>query len=381
MKKVYLDNAATTMKKPDSVKEAMLNYMEQIGCSPGRGGYQSSIEAGRLILEARKITADFFNVGDPKQIVFTHNITYALNMGIKGLLKDGDHVITTMMEHNAVVRPLKNLEKEKNIEVDYIKCDRDGSLNLIELKKAVKENTKLIVMTYASNVSGTLMPVREAAQFAQNQDLFFMLDTAQAAGVYDIDFNDLKTDFLAFTGHKALMGPSGTGGFAVSKEMASVLEPLIEGGTGSISDKEFQPDFLPDKFESGTMNTQGIAGLKAGIQFINDIGRENIKEHELNLTNKFISGLKDIDKVKIHGPADAEKQSSTISISINGYDSGSLSYKLDDKYGIMTRSGLHCAPLAHKSLGTYPEGTLRFSVGYFNTSEEIDYALDILNKL
>jgi len=381
MKRVYLDNAATTRKKPDSVKKAILDYMEEIACSPGRGGYKCSLEAGRTILNARKTTADFFNVPDPKQIIFTHNITYALNMGIKGIIKNGDHVITSMMEHNAVVRPLKGLENSKNIEIDYIKCNETGFLNAEEVEKAIQDNTKLIVITYASNVSGTIMPVKEIAKIANKHKIFFMLDTAQAAGVYDIDFEELNVDFLAFTGHKALMGPPGTGGFAVSKKMAEELEPLIEGGTGSISDKEVQPNFLPDKFESGTMNTQGIAGLKAGIEFISSTGIENIKEHEMNLSRRFIKGLKEIKKISIHGPADAEKQSSTISISIENYDSGNLSFMLDNEYGIMTRSGLHCAPLAHKTLGTYPEGTLRFSIGFFNTEEEIDYTLNVLANL
>ena len=381
MRRVYLDNAATTRQKPDSVKKAILDYMEEIACSPGRGGYKCSLEAGRTILNARKTTANFFNVPDPKQVIFTHNITYALNMGIKGLIKNGDHIITTMMEHNAVVRPLKSIENSKDIEVDYIECNNKGFLEAENLEKAIKKNTKLIVITYASNVSGSIMPVEEIARIANKHDIFFMLDTAQAAGVYNIDFEELNVDSLAFTGHKALMGPPGTGGFAVSKKMAKEIDPLIEGGTGSISDKEVQPDFLPDKFESGTMNTQGIAGLKAGIEFIDQKGIENIKEHKVKLSRRFIKGLKNIKKISIHGPADAEKQSSTISISVEGYDSGNLSFMLDNEYGIMTRSGLHCAPLAHKTLGTYPEGTLRFSIGFFNTAEEIDYTLNVLANL
>ncbi len=381
MEKVYLDNAATSSKKPESVKKAILNYYENIGASPGRGGYNDSIKAGRIILESRSKLADFFNVPKPEQIVFTHNVTYALNMGLKGILKPNDHVITTTMEHNSVLRPLKGLEQKGIIEVDYIQCANDGTLNPKKIQNYIKNNTKLIVITYASNVTGTLMPVQEIADIAKNNDVYFFLDTAQAAGAYQIDFQKLKTDFLAFTGHKGLMGPPGTGGFAVSQKLAKNMDSLIEGGTGSISDQEYQPDFLPDKFESGTLNTPGIAGLKAGIEFIETKGLDNIRQHELQLAEMFIEGLKQIDDINIYGPANINKQAPTISIDYKDRDLGKLSYILDDKYGIMTRSGLHCAPFAHKTIGSFPEGTLRFSIGYFNTENEINYSLEILKEL
>jgi cysteine desulfurase family protein len=381
MKKIYLDNAATSSKKPESVKKAILNYYENIGASPGRGGYKDSIKAGRIILEARSKLADFFNVPKPEQIVFTHNVTYALNMGLKGVLKPNDHVITTTMEHNSVLRPLKGLEQKGIIEADYIKCENDGTLEPKKIKKYIKNNTKLIVITYASNVTGTLMPVQKIADIAENNNLYFFLDTAQAAGAYEIDFQKLETDFLAFTGHKGLMGPPGTGGFAVSQKLSKNMDSLIEGGTGSISDQEYQPDFLPDKFESGTLNTPGIAGLKAGVEFIETKGLDNIRQHELKLAEIFIEGLKQIDDINIYGPGDIEKQAPTISITHKHHDLGQLSYILDDKYGIMTRSGLHCAPFAHKTIGSFPEGTLRFSIGYFNTEDEITYTLDKLMEL
>ena len=381
MKKVYLDNAATSSRKPESVKKAILNYYENIGASPGRGGYNDSIKAGRIILEARSKLADFFNVPKPEQIVFTHNVTYALNMGLKGVLKHNDHVITTTMEHNSVLRPLKGLEQKGIIEVDYIQCADDGTLDPKKIQKYIKNNTKLIVITYASNVTGTLMPVQEIADIAEKNGVYFFLDTAQAAGAYEIDFQKLKTDFLAFTGHKGLMGPPGTGGFAVSQRLSNNMDSLIEGGTGSISDQEYQPDFLPDKFESGTLNTPGIAGLKAGVEFIETKGLDNIKQHELKLAEMFIDSLKQIDDINIYGPCDIEKQAPTISITHKEHDLGQLSYILDDKYGIMTRSGLHCAPFAHKTIGSFPEGTLRFSIGYFNTEDEITYTLDKLMEL
>lgn len=381
MKKVYLDNAATSSRKPESVKKAILNYYENIGASPGRGGYNDSIKAGRIILEARSKLADFFNVPKPEQIVFTHNVTYALNMGLKGVLKNNDHVITTTMEHNSVLRPLKGLEQKGIIEVDYIQCADDGTLDPKKIQKYIKNNTKLIVITYASNVTGTLMPVQEIADIAEKNGVYFFLDTAQAAGAYEIDFQKLKTDFLAFTGHKGLMGPPGTGGFALSQKLSNNMDSLIEGGTGSISDQEYQPDFLPDKFESGTLNTPGIAGLKAGVEFIETKGLDNIRQHELKLAEMFIDNLKQIDDINIYGPVDIEKQAPTISITHKEHDLGQLSYILDDKYGIMTRSGLHCAPFAHKTIGSFPEGTLRFSIGYFNTEDEITYTLDKLMEL
>ncbi|MFN2340509.1 MAG: aminotransferase class V-fold PLP-dependent enzyme [Halanaerobium sp.] len=381
MDKIYLDNAATSRDKAEVVKKAILNYYENIACSPGRGGYEDSLKAGRIIIEARNTIADFFNVDNSKQIIFTHNVTYALNIGIKGILNKGDHVITSTMEHNSVLRPLNRLEKNGVIDVDYIQCDQKGRLNPAEVKAAINKKTKLIILTYASNVSGTIMPVQEIGEIAAQNNIYFMLDTAQAAGVYDIDFKKLKVDFLAFTGHKALMGPTGTGGFAISKKMAAELEPLIEGGTGSKSDLEEQPDFLPDKFESGTMNTMGINGLKAGVEFIQKTGVKKIREHELQLAKVFLEGLKKIPEINIIGPADLKEQVPTFSITAGDRDLGQLSYELDEKYNIMTRSGLHCAPFAHKTLGTFPEGSLRFSIGYFNTIEEIETALRALNDV
>jgi cysteine desulfurase family protein len=381
MGKIYLDNAATSRDKAETVKKAVLEYYENIGCSPGRGGYEDSLKAGRLIIEARNTTANFFNVDDLKQIIFTHNITYALNIGIKGILEKGDHVITTTMEHNSVLRPLNSLQNKGVIDVDYIKCDDKGRLNPEKVREALNNKTKLIILTYASNVSGTIMPVEEIGEIAAENDVYYMLDTAQAAGVYDIDFKKLKVDFLAFTGHKALMGPTGTGGFAVSKKMAAEMKPLIEGGTGSKSDLDEQPDFLPDKFESGTMNTMGISGLKAGIEFIQKIGLKKIREHEQQLGEIFLNGLKKLPEIKIVGPADLKEQVPTFSITAGDRDLGQLSYDLDDQYDIMTRSGLHCAPLAHQTLGTFPEGSLRFSIGYFNTQQEIETTLAALKEI
>ncbi len=381
LKDIYLDNAATSRNKPESVVKAMNYYMNEIGCSPGRGGYECSLQASRIILDTRIILTELFNVKKPEQIIFSHNVTYAVNTAIKGLIQKGDHVISTTMDHNSVLRPLKSLEEQGIIEVDFVEADRQGVVNLEDVERSIRNNTKMIVLTHASNVTGTLMPVAEIGEIAKDNNLYYILDTAQSAGVYDIDFARLHLDVLCFTGHKCLMGPTGTGGFAVSEETAKEMDPLIEGGTGSISDKEYQPDFLPDKFESGTINTVGLAGLKAGIEYINNVGRVNIKNKLNNLTARFLTGLKQISRINIHGPGDINLQASTVSITIDGFDSGELSYLLADKYKIMTRSGLHCAPLAHKSIGTFPEGTIRFSIGYFNTVEEIDYTLSSLQEI
>lgn len=380
MNKVYLDNAATTCRKPREVIEAITSFMTEIGCSPGRGGYECSLSAGRLVLETRLALAKLFQVPSPQQIVFTHNITYALNYAIKGLLKQGDHVITTSMEHNAVVRPLKGLEKRGIIEVDFVRCDKQGRLDPADVERYVRPNTRMLVCTHASNVTGTLMPVDELGRIARKHDLLYVIDTAQTAGVYALDFTELGCDVLAFTGHKGLMGPPGTGGFAVSQRAAREMVPLIEGGTGSISDREYQPDFLPDKFESGTMNTPGLAGLKAAVEYIQQVGLSTIREHEQQLTQRFLKGLAEMPEVTVYGPADTRLQVATVSITVADVDMGELSFNLDDRYGIMTRSGLHCAPLAHRTIGTFPEGTLRFSFGYFNTLDEIDYALNCLKK-
>ncbi|MCK8826776.1 aminotransferase class V-fold PLP-dependent enzyme [Natroniella acetigena] len=381
MKEVYLDNAATTRYKPGSVVKAMKDYFRDIGCSPGRGGYEFSLDAGRILLEARLNLAQFFNVPTPEQIVFTHNITCSLNYAIKGLLQEGDHVITTTLEHNSVIRPLKSLESEGIIDVSYINADKRGLIQIEDINDEIKDNTKMIIITHASNVIGALLPIKEIAKIADLYNLFFVLDTAQTAGVYELNFSELSLDILAFTGHKGLMGPPGTGGFAISQRAAKQMKPLIEGGTGSISDKEYQPDFLPDKFESGTPNTPGIAGLNAGVEFIKQEGLGKIRSHKLKLTNKLLRGLKEIKKVNIHGSKDIKLQTATVSITVTDCDLGELSFTLDDKYNIMTRSGLHCAPLTHKTIGTFPEGTLRFSIGYFNTEEEIDYTLQCLEDV
>jgi len=357
-KHIYLDNAATSKIKPTSVREAMINYYDNIGCSPGRGGYQQSLDAGRILLEARMSFCELFNFDKPENVIFTHNITYAINMILKGMLKEGDHVITTMMEHNAIIRPLNHMINDLCIEVDFVKANEKGEVDLKDIENLVKEKTRLIITTHASNVTGTILPIKEIGDLAKKKNIVYMVDSAQTAGSIEIDLKELNIDILAFTGHKGLFGPTGTGGFIIKSPIEDQIDSFIQGGTGSISDKDIQPDFLPDKFECGTTNTIGIAGLKAGVDSILKIGINNIHEKKMKLTKRLIDGFLKNDRIQIKGVIDIKKRVSTVSIYIENYDLGMLSFELDDQYGIMTRSGLHCAPYAHKTIGTYPEGTL-----------------------
>lgn len=381
MRKIYMDNAATSFPKPGCVIDSMVNFMKNIGCSPGRGGYAQSLDAARIVYEARHMINNFFNGPGDDNVVFTQNITSSLNMAIKGMFKDGWHVITTSMEHNSVMRPLMRLESGGRIKISKAACNSDGTLEPAEVKKCINKDTKAVVMTHASNLTGTILPVEEIGSICSEYGLYFIVDTAQTAGTLCIDFKKINADILAFTGHKGLMGPQGTGGFLITDRAAEMTSPLIEGGTGSNSHIENQPDILPDKYESGTLNAVGIAGLKAGIEFINNIGIENIRLHESKLTEKFLCGLSSIEGITVYGPKDSSSQTSTISLNIKNCDPSEVSYVLDSEFGIMTRSGMHCTPSAHKTIGTFPRGTVRFSFGYFNTDEEVGYALDALYKI
>lgn len=381
MKKVYLDNAATTYPKPAAVINAMVDFMTNIGCNPGRGGYEMSLQSGRIVYETRNKLNHMFNGPGTDNVIFTQNITASLNIAMKGMFKNGWHIITTSMEHNSVIRPLRQLESEKGIKTTIVQCSEDGTLDPHDIIKAITKDTKAVVMTHASNLVGTILPISEVGRICKEHGLYFIVDTAQTAGTLDIDFKESNIDILAFTGHKGLLGPQGIGGFLISDRANDITSCCFEGGTGSKSHMDVQPDFLPDKFESGTLNTPGIAGLKAGIDFISKEGIKTIRYHESELTHAFIEGLKSIDGIKIYGPQDSKKQTSTVSINIEDMDPGEISYILDSSYGIMTRSGIHCTPHAHKTIGSFPKGTVRFSIGYFNTREEIDYVLSSLKEI
>lgn len=375
---IYLDNAATSFPKPERVYVEMDRCMRQYCANPGRSGHRLALEAGRAIYRTRERLCRLFNIESPMQVVFTSNATEALNLGIKGLLKEGDHVVTTSVEHNSVARPLTAL-KAKGVSVTYVGCDLKGYLNPRDIERAIKKNTALIVITHASNVTGTLMPVKEVGLIAKERGIPFMLDAAQTAGIYDIDVRDMNIDILAFPGHKGLMGPQGTGGLYISENL-DVLQ-MKEGGTGSRSEELAQPVVVPDRYESGTPNTAGIVGLGEGVGFILEKGTAAIREHEEELTGMLLQGLEQIKGVKIYGPVNPGLQAGVVSINIGDGDSGEISYILDRSYDIATRSGLHCSPLAHRTIGTFDQGTVRFSIGYFNTREDIEAALRAVEEI
>lgn len=371
---IYLDNGATSFPKPEEVYIAVCNSMRNTGGNPGRSGHKMALEAGRLVYEVREKVADFFNISNPMNIVFTLNATDSLNMAIKGYLKEEDHVITTSMEHNSVIRPLKKLEKEGKIKLDIIKCDKEGNLDIKEIKKLISKKTSMIVTTHASNVTGTILPIHEIGKLSKENNIVFMVDSAQTAGVYDIDVDKMNIDILAFTGHKSLLGPQGVGGLYIRENI--IVDSFREGGTGSSSESLYQPDIMPDKMEAGTPNTHGIIGLGAGIDYIKKIGIENIRKQEKELTNYFLEKLRNLEKIKIYGTNVIENRGPVVSINIGNEDSSEISYILDEVYNIATRPGLHCSPLAHDTIGTLERGTVRFSFGFFNTKEEVDYVIN-----
>jgi cysteine desulfurase family protein len=322
-----------------------------------------------------------FNYDKPENVIFTNNITSSLNILLNGIIKPGDHVITSSMEHNSVIRPLYNLKNTLNIDIDIVNANILGIVDVKDIEKLVKPNTKLLIITHASNVVGSIQPIKQIGDLCKKLGIFFILDSAQSAGVLDINFKDLSLNALAFTGHKGLLGPQGIGGFIIDDKLNEICDPLISGGTGSLSHSLTQPDFLPDKFESGTLNIPGIVGLYEAIKFIKSEGLNTIYEHNSYLRTYLIEGILNIPNYTISGPLDKKSATSCVSITHSKLDVSELSYILESDFNINNRSGLHCAPLAHKTLGTYPNGTVRLSLGYFNTLEEIKYTIDSLNKI
>lgn len=379
--KVYLDNAATTYPKPKEVYSAVMNYMTNIGASPGRGGYSNALEGNRVVFRGRESLMNFFNFDKLENVIFTPNITASLNTLIKSVVKNGWHVITTSMEHNSVLRPLSTLQKTKGIELDIIPCSPDGLLDVELFKSKIKSNTKLVVMSHASNVIGTIQPLEKIGEICRKHNIYFIIDTAQTAGVLPLNFHKLGCSALAFTGHKSLLAPPGIGGFLIDDNLNEEAEAFIEGGTGSLSESIIQPDFLPDKFESGTMNTPAIAGLIEGINFINNEGLDSIREHEEFLCQSFMDSLLNMNGVELYGLKDSKQRTATVALNFEQIDNSELSFLLDSEYGIMTRPGLHCAPLAHQTIGTFPKGAIRFSFGAFNDIKDINYAIDSLNRI
>ena len=354
--------------------------MRAIGANPGRSGHRLSIEAGRIINEAREALAELFGIDDPLRLVFSRHATESLNLAIYGMLQSGDHCITTSMEHNSVMRPLRALEK-RGVELTVVPCSSGGGLDPQEIERAIKKNTRLIVTIHASNVIGTLMPIGEIGEISRFHGIPFCVDAAQTAGALHIDVEAMKIDLLAFTGHKSLYGPQGTGGLYIREGLEGKLTPLMRGGTGSRSESQEQPDFMPDKYESGTPNTVGIAGLGAGARFCLAQGVPHIKKKEEKLTRMLIEGLSSIPSVLVHGCGDTKRQVAICSFTIQDLSPSEITMELDEEFGIMSRPGLHCAPIAHQTIGTFPQGTVRFSVGYFTTEDEINSAVAAVHKI
>ena len=399
--KIYLDNAATSFPKPEEVPMAVYDYMTKLGTNVNRGGYATAYDTESVVFECRELIGALFHAPDYKNVVFTRNITESMNVVLKGLLHSGDHVIVSSMEHNAVMRPIRQLEK-KGVSFTRVQCESDGSLKPEKLSSCLRPDTKAVVMTHASNVFGTMLPIQEVGAFCKENGLVFILDSAQTAGVFPIDMEKMHIDILCFTGHKGLLGPQGIGGFILRDELVLKIEPLISGGTGSLSNVETVPEFMPDRFEAGTPNLPGIFGLHAALNWLRKLGEkslsaelfttehcfsaalEKISEHELHLTEEFLTLLEPLEKegkLKIIGKKDTEMRTGVVSIQTLTRELSDTAFQLDTRYGIMTRVGLHCAPSAHKTMGTYPTGTIRFSFGFANTDKEVKLAIDALREL
>lgn len=378
---VYLDNASTSFPKPKAVSDSIYNYLTNIGGNPGRANHSNALESNRQLFLARETIANFFNFNKIENVIFTNNITSSLNTLINGILKPGDHVITSSMEHNSVIRPLYNLKETIGIDLEIVSAKSNGIIDIDSISKAIKNTTKLIVITHASNITGSIQPIQKIGELCKKNNVFFILDSAQSAGVLEVDFKKFNLNALAFTGHKSLLGPQGIGGFIIDDELNEICNPYILGGTGSLSHSLTQPDFLPDKFESGTLNIPGIIGLYEGINFIQKEGLSTIYEHNAYLRSYLINEISNMKNFTIYGDLNPANGTSCVSITNSKLDVSELSFILDSDYGISNRSGLHCAPLAHKTIGTYPNGTVRLSLGYFNTLEEIKYTVDSLNKI
>lgn len=374
---IYMDNAATTMRKPEAVIQAVVDAMTSMG-NAGRGAHGASLSASRIIYSAREALARFFHAGNPKQIVFTNNSTESLNIAIKGILRAGDHVITTMLEHNSVLRPIYEMQA-KGVEVTIISADKKGNFAYEEMEAAIQDNTKAIVCTNGSNLTGNYVDIGRVGAIAKKYNVLFVVDASQTAGVYPIDVQEMGIDILCFTGHKGLLGPQGTGGMYVREGVD--IRPLKSGGSGVQTYSKQHPKDMPTALEAGTLNGHGIAGLLAGIEYIEQVGIDTIREAELKWMWKFYHGVKNIPGVKIYGDFETEKRCPIVTLNIGDYDSSEVSDELLMTYGISTRPGAHCAPLMHEALGTVEQGAVRFSFSHYNTEEEVETAIRAIKEL
>ncbi|MGN7762567.1 aminotransferase class V-fold PLP-dependent enzyme [Paenibacillus sp. 22594] len=376
---VYLDHAATSWPKPLEVGSAMMDALQNSGANAGRGSHSLAIGAGRVLVRARSKLAELFSVSNAQNIAFTHNTTMGLNMAIKGTLQPGDHVITTMTEHNSVRRPLEFLRQTLGISIDYVKVDREGQVDLLELQRTFKPNTKMVICNHSSNLLGSILPIGEIGDIAKSNGAVFLVDAAQSAGSLTIDVKKMNIDLLAFPGHKGLLGPQGTGGLYIAPELD--LIPLMHGGTGSQSENSEQPGVRPDRYEAGTQNGVGIAGLLAGVTKVMSLGLENIHRQEWDLAQKLMEGLSVIPGMKLLGPEIGSERSGIVAFVIEGEDSANIAHRLDREYNIAVRAGMHCTPLAHKAASTLKSGAVRASVGVTSTDKDIHRMLIAITEM
>lgn len=378
---IYLDHAATSWPKPAEVSAAMSDFLERAGGNPGRSGHRLSIAAARIVYDTREALADFFGISDPRRVIFTLNATHALNMAMLGILQPGQRVVTSGMEHNAVMRPLRALEK-KGVIVEVVPSRSDGTVSLEDFHEALRDDTRLVVLNHASNVTGTIAPAAEIARLAHSAGALVLLDAAQTAGVLNIDMNAMGIDLLAFTGHKGLQGPPGTGGLILGENVdPQELLPLVFGGTGSNSEFEIQPDDLPDRYESGTPNGAGIAGLGADLKWVRERGLEALQAHELALSSSLREGLETIMGLRLYGPLEARQAIAVVSFTLEDSSVSEIGYRLDEDFDILCRVGLHCAPSAHRSIGSFPQGTVRLAPGPLNTLAEMKTVVRAVERI
>lgn len=379
-KKIYFDNGSTSWPKAPGVAESVSDLLVNGAFNINRGNYEGAYEVASRVLDTREKLARMFQVEDSRRVIFTPGVTCSLNYFIKGFLKEGDHVLVTGLEHNAVMRPLHQM-RTKGVSYDVIPVDRQGNLNTEAAEALVRPNTKAVIASHASNVCGTVVPIEELGEFCGRRHLFFVVDTAQTAGTLKIDMPGSKIDLLAFAGHKGLLGPQGIGGFLISEELDREMEPLLAGGTGSQSDSLEMPDQLPDKYESGTMNLPGIIGLHAALSYLEETGIDVLRKKKMELTGYFLEQAAQLEGIRIVGRPDTEKRVAVVSLDFQTVDNAVAAFELERRAGIMTRVGLHCSPLAHQSLGTFPQGTVRFAFSACNTREEIDVCIAVLKEL
>ena len=379
-KKIYFDNGSTSWPKAPGVAKAMTDLLTNGAFNINRGNYEGAYEVESIVYETREMLAKLFHCPNSRNVIFTPGITHSLNYFIKGFLKSGNHVIVSGLEHNAVMRPLQQMISE-GVNYDVAFTSEEGTVDVEDVERLVRPETKAVIMTHASNVCGTIVPIKEIGEICAKHDIFFVVDSAQSAGTIDVNMQEYNIDFLAFTGHKGLLGPQGIGGFLISDKLNAQMKPYIAGGTGSISDSYEMPETLPDKYESGTMNIPGIIGLHAALKYIQEVSLETIHAKKMELAEYFISRIKEIPGLRIAGKQDGKDRVAVVAVDFTQWDNAMVAFDLEQEYGIMTRVGLHCAPLAHKTLKTYPQGVVRFAFSASNTKEEIDICIDGINNL